>query len=190
MGQYYYGVNTSKKEYVHPHHFDNGMKLMEHSWIGNNMMQQVCEMLEPNGRWHKDKIVWAGDYMDDGLFIPKEKQEQGLNLHQLVDLSDEFNEVEEVHKERKETVNLDGKPKLLINYDKNEYVDLSSLPNDDYGWNVHPLSLLCSSGNGRGGGDYRSTNGEKYIGYWANDRIGIDIQVPLNFTEIKPNFKE
>ena len=29
MGQYYLIANIDKKEYIHPHKFDDGMKLME-----------------------------------------------------------------------------------------------------------------------------------------------------------------
>lgn len=29
MGQYYMVMNLAKKEYLHPHHFGDGLKLME-----------------------------------------------------------------------------------------------------------------------------------------------------------------
>ena len=69
MGQYYIAANIDKEECASSYDFDNGAKLMEHSWRGNNYVGFVEMLLMPGNSWHKNKIVWAGDYMDDCLFI-------------------------------------------------------------------------------------------------------------------------
>ena len=39
-----------------------------------------------------------------------------------------------------------------------------------YVWPVHPIAILCSHGNGQGGGDYGGYNEDK-AGLWAWDVI-------------------
>ena len=68
MGQYFRPVNLDKKEYLVSHDYESGSKLMEHSWMKNKLVRVVESLLTKNGNWHKNKIVWAGDYMDYGLF--------------------------------------------------------------------------------------------------------------------------
>lgn len=38
MGQYFYIVNTTKKEYLHPHKFDAGLKLLEFGYSSHMML--------------------------------------------------------------------------------------------------------------------------------------------------------
>jgi hypothetical protein len=79
MGQYYKVVNLDKQEYIHPHQFDDGMKLMEFACSGSGTMAGLAILLaEGNGRgggdlksenpiigsWSRDRIVVAGDYAD------------------------------------------------------------------------------------------------------------------------------
>jgi hypothetical protein len=80
MGQYYYIVNLDKKQYLHPHQFGNGLKLMEFGCSDLGAMTGLAILLaEGNGRgggdldsdnpiigsWARDRIVVAGDYADD-----------------------------------------------------------------------------------------------------------------------------
>lgn len=84
MGQYYYTVNLDKKEYLHPHRFGDGIKLMEFGSSGGSTMLGLAILLaDGNGRglgdlrsenpiigsWAGDRIVIAGDYADDGKFV-------------------------------------------------------------------------------------------------------------------------
>jgi len=64
LGQYYYGINLDKREFLYPHKYDNGAKLMEHSYLENNMLNAAEHLLSPKGEWHRTRLVWAGDYMD------------------------------------------------------------------------------------------------------------------------------
>jgi hypothetical protein len=90
MGQYYKIVNLDKKEYLHPHAFGDGLKLLEFGMSSRGTMTGLTILLadgnnrgggdlrvdESNpicrdfvGRWAGDRIVIAGDYADKGRFI-------------------------------------------------------------------------------------------------------------------------
>jgi len=86
MGQYYYAVNLDKRQYIHPHKCGDGAKLMEFATSSLGMMSCLAILLaDGNGRgggdmrsqnrligsWAGDRIVIAGDYADDGKFIPE-----------------------------------------------------------------------------------------------------------------------
>jgi hypothetical protein len=89
MGQYYKIVNIKKKQYITPHTFGDGAKLMEFSMSANGVMAGLAILLaDGNGRgggdlnsdnpivgsWAGDNIVVAGDYADTGKFV-KEVEE-------------------------------------------------------------------------------------------------------------------
>jgi len=80
MGQYYYVTNIDKKEYINPHKFNDGLKLMEFGSSGMGTMNGLAILLadgngggsgdlrsnnEIIGSWSGDKIVIAGDYADE-----------------------------------------------------------------------------------------------------------------------------
>lgn len=84
MGQYYKIVNIKKKQYITPHTFGDGAKLMEFSMSANGVLAGLSILLaDGNGRgggdlhsendivgsWAGDNIVIAGDYADDGKFV-------------------------------------------------------------------------------------------------------------------------
>ena len=84
MGQYYKIVNIKKKQYITPHTFGDGSKLMEFSMSANGVLAGLAILLaDGNGRgggdlhsendmvgsWAGDNIVIAGDYADDGKFV-------------------------------------------------------------------------------------------------------------------------
>lgn len=84
MGQYYKIVNIKKKQYITPHTFGDGSKLMEFSMSANGVLAGLAILLaDGNGRgggdlhsendivgsWAGDNIVVAGDYADDGKFV-------------------------------------------------------------------------------------------------------------------------
>lgn len=84
MGQYYKIVNIKKKQYITPHTFGDGAKLMEFSMSANGVLAGLAILLaDGNGRgggdlhstnsivgsWAGDNIVVTGDYADDGKFV-------------------------------------------------------------------------------------------------------------------------
>jgi len=84
MGQYYMTVNIDKKQYLNPHRFGSGLKLLEFSCDSCGLMTGLAILLSNgNGRgggdlhsddpivgsWAGDRIVVAGDYGDEGAFM-------------------------------------------------------------------------------------------------------------------------
>ncbi len=89
MGQYYKIVNVKKKQYLDPHTFGDGSKLMEFSSNSIGVLAGLSILLaDGNGRgggdlhseneiigsWSGDNIVIAGDYADTGKFVKDERQ--------------------------------------------------------------------------------------------------------------------
>lgn len=184
MGQYYKVVNLDKGEYLAPTDYGNGLKLMEHSWIKNNFMLVVEKLLATH--WKKDRIVWAGDYGDEGRFLEPEMSKNfdgDPTLYYFAYLK--FNALKGLEQADPDEY------RYLINHTKKEFLDKKPLP-DKNGWIVHPLSILTSNGNGRGGGDYfaNSNQEEIYVGSWAGDSIEVANKVSDGYVEIKPNFIE
>ena len=89
MGQYYKIVNIKKKQYITPHTFGDGSKLMEFSMSASGVLAGLAILLaDGNGRgggdlhsendivgsWAGDNIVVAGDYADAGKFVKEPDQ--------------------------------------------------------------------------------------------------------------------
>lgn len=65
MGQYYKAVNIDECEYLSPHSFNCGAKLMESCYVGNDFVNALTALL--SGHWHDDRVMYIGDYAwDDG----------------------------------------------------------------------------------------------------------------------------
>jgi len=214
MGQYYEPINIDKMEYLVSHDFDNGLKLMEHSYIGNNFMEVVERLLSPNGAWHRCHLVWAGDYMDDGLFLPEgttlvaDGKEFKPNLFGYVDekgknltgfSNPDYNEDYNIRRAKAEKAakkfseKLPKAGKILVNWTRGVCLDLDKENPfevvDGEFYTIHPLSLLTCSGNGRGGGDYRG--GDENVGTWAGEEISMEYEVPEGIELIEPmSFQE
>lgn len=186
MGQYYMPALSDASEaekyhetitgWAYSHKFNNGLKLMEHSYVGNNFVETVVAALQKRSQ----RVVWAGDYADE--------ESDGRNL---------YDHVHAVHWAPMEIVT-EAKPepyRYLLNLSKREYVDMTKLPVLEWGGgtlSIHPLPLLTADGNGRGGGDFRGENPD--VGRWARDFITVKPDAtawpPKDWTEIKPDFSE
>jgi len=180
MGQYYKPISIEKKEYVYSHEYDNGLKLMEHSWIGNNFVGVVEDLIAEGGRWYGDRIVWAGDYAD-------EEKNRKSNLFSLT----------EKDKCKINPAPTGTKYRYVVNMDTMEFVDTKKVPLSDiwkdengkeYPYAIHPLPLLTCEGNGRGGGDFHKD--DPLVGAWARNRVTVSKTKPKNFTEIEFNLFE
>ncbi len=180
MGQYYKVIFLSDTKYdieiirfwICPGTYRNGIKLMEHSYFNNMLLNAVQDLLSPNGCFYKSRIVWAGDYADG-------EPSTGQNLYHMA--------------ESKESTYFPSTNKIeyrmnsyLVNHTKEEYVDMKKL---SYGTDllIHPLPLLVAEGNGYGGGDY-SGNNQEMCGRWARDIISFEEECPDKYNEICPNF--
>jgi hypothetical protein len=187
MGQYYKPININKKEWLYSHDYNNGLKLMEHSYIGNNFVNAVENLLIEGGSWFKNKIVWAGDYADEeptSEWTNLKDEYPNKCLYSIIGI--EKNEIKP-----KNTKKIDKKYRYLCNFDRKEYVDYEAVKEIEKDWKINPLPLLTAEGNGRGGGDFHEDGiGSVFVGTWARNKIGIMVEIPKGFTELDPNFKE
>jgi hypothetical protein len=181
MGQYYKPLvldKTKKKviNWVYSHDYDNGLKLMEHSWLGNSFVGAIENLLKPDGEWYMKPIVWAGDYAD------KENNKE-YNLYSVCEDKNKINPTE---------TKIDDEYKYIVNHTKKQYVDKSKVPVSDtynkFEYRIHPLPLLTCEGNGRGGGDFRDD--EPIVGSWARDVISIENELPIAMKEVEFNLVE
>lgn len=207
MGQYYYAVNLDKKEYIYSHDYNNGLKIMEHSYIGNELMNHVEFMLTPENGWHGNRIVWAGDYADPESVVSLRK----LGCEKL---AKELEELEKVSTDKvkytKEGINIYGicaewdkinpdmkglsieLPRYIVNITKRQYVDKENLLTSGCGFIIHPLSILTCEGNGRGGGDFECQDAlpqvrqmiYSAVGSWARNRIIMHNEPPNRYREL------
>jgi hypothetical protein len=93
MGQYFYIINTDKKEYIDPDNMNSGLKLWEicNNIGANSLLIYLLRESEDEssagggigknaGRWARDRIVVVGDYAKSGLFhIAKETYKEISN---------------------------------------------------------------------------------------------------------------
>jgi len=166
MGQYYKPISIEKRQHVLSHDYDNGLKLMQHSWIGNKFVGVVEELIAKGGAWHGDRIVWAGDYAD------KEKNRKS-NLYDIA-------------RAKIQPPVSKKKYRFVINLDTQEFVDKNKVPvtevYEKFEYKIHPLPLLTCEGNGRGGGDYHKDH--ELVGKWARNRVIVANRAPKGFKEI------
>lgn len=200
MGQYYYPINIDKKEFIDTWDYNNGAKLMEHSYIGNNMMNVIEQLLSPEGLWHKCRLIWAGDYADEendeqikklieDVYLLKENENhkrdhgENFNLHHIANIN--FSKI---------TPQKEKRWQFIVNHSKKLFVDKIKVEEDPNTsestgkWAIHPLSILTAEGNNRGGGDYHKE--DERIGSWARDIISMENKIPKGYKEIDGIFYE
>lgn len=192
MGQYFKPVNFDKMEALLPREIKQGTKLMEHSYVGNNLLNVVESLLL--SKWKGDRIVWAGDYASREEEPPHDKDREvnlyssGLEVPYPFDTSN-WGYEDQVPK---------TKARYFVNLDKEQFVDQLASPVMQGDYQIHPLPLLTASSNGQGGGDYFSPAGASYLGTWSGDRIeavedseqAFDQLINNGFKQIRPYFTE
>jgi hypothetical protein len=156
MGQYFKAVSIDSEKSLHPHDFDNGLKLMEHSWVGNDYVQCVEYLISVFWDWFGQRLVWAWDYADN---IEGEETNFYLRMSNI-----------------ETSVSSDEQPsetfRYLINRTKKEFVDKNWWVVSSWcGWKIHPLPLLCCESNGRWWGDFRWDDPNCLVGSWCWDVI-------------------
>jgi hypothetical protein len=179
MGQYYKPTilddNNTPISWMRSHDYDNGMKLMEHSWVGNSFVNsfahQLNETLAPDGK----RVVWAGDYADTEPGTPER------NIYSLC--------IDRLHIRPATITSLVHFP-FIVNLTKKVYVNINRIDKFDgfqdkeTEWKIHPLPLLTCEGNGRGGGDFNGDDPNELVGSWARDVIRLDRNKPDGFEEL------
>jgi hypothetical protein len=176
MGQYYLAIilgekDLSKQEFIRmfmqSYNYNNGSKLMEHSYINNEFVSAFEYQLTPDGMFYKSRVVWAGDYADN-------EKDQDQNLYLIA--NSETNENKRSNAPVKDT----SEYKYIINHTKKQYVDKTNMV-------IHPLPLLVVEGNGRGGGDYNEKN-KDLVGSWARDVISVEKEEPFEYIKLVCKF--
>lgn len=172
MGQYYKAVivtdNDEVKGWFDSWDYESGMKLMEHSWVGNHFVKSVEAYLFNNPA----RLAWSGDYDEVKGFYDKAEEDTHLPKQDTSGITDGH---------------------YIINHTKKCAVRVPDEPGEDcpFGeWPVHPLPLLTAMGNGLGGGDYWSEVQKDKVGSWAMDLLEVAYEVPKGYEVQEIIFKE
>ncbi len=192
MGQYYMpyikSLSEQEERSVNAHNFDCGLKITEHSWIGNYMCNQVYNWILDN----PSIVVWLGDYAEFEMVKNETFKDKKLfNRVKSIIWGGQFNEI--LRKPNELLMNFNFNEKwFLVNETKKQFLDIKEfiLKCGDMEWGcLSPLSLLTAVGNGEGGGDYWGRNQDK-VGIWAFDVIQITQNKPKGYEEIFVEFIE
>lgn len=169
MGQYYIPMiideNNKPIATIYTHDFGQGLKLMEHSYVGN----PITIIMEGELFNNPQRVVWACDYADN----EPEKEE---NLYQIADNNEAETNIEDVPERRN--------AQYVVNHTKRQYIVIPP----EGAWAIHPLPLLTAEGNGRGGGDFHGN--DTFVGTWARDLISVTGIIPADFALLTHTFAE
>lgn len=179
MGQYFIAyVRDKNKKSGKAFRSNGGVKLTEHSWIGNDFMQAICKMIYNTPSY----VYWVGDYYD-----PAEDEAKS-------EMSSDTVFVDFWRKKVKEASDsFDISNKFLVNHDMkvyvnmNDYIDMLTCGKmRDKGWVQHPLSLLTAISNGKGGGDYDEDGlNADAVGAWKGCLLEITDNKPSDdYTDV------
>lgn len=186
MGQYYKPCLLAKNKktvvkFMYSHDYGNGLKLMEHSWLGNNFVRAFESLIFKNPQ----RVVWGGDYADPC-------SGRKTNTYQRCNDKNKVNPT---------TTLTDKDCRFIINHTKKVFVDTTKVPvtevwvnpddeKDIWEYRIHPLPLLTSEGNGGGGGDFFGEDPNKLVGSWARHLVSVDDTAPAGYKEIEFNLIE
>ena len=164
MGQYYMPIikRGNKLRRVYSHDFDNGLKLTEHSYVGNFFVNVVANDLVENPA----QLYWCGDYAEETDFASV------AMFNRIYNYAWNRKKKNRTTLENTKTDFDWSKDWYYINKTKREYIKMPK----EGDWVYSPISLLTAIGNGRGGGDYRGDN--NMIGYWAGDKVYLSKNKP------------
>lgn len=214
MGQYYMPTLIAKDGTIstlYSHDYDNGLKLMEHSYIRNKFVSAVCTQI-----WKKPtKLAWIGDYSDDpweGAYTRYISQDDFNEIYRNVwgNERDRFYITPRPYTH----VSMRNRRRYLVNHTTKEYVDFESYIEDNK-WQterrewrrykngrfiekpytcdvcIHPLPLLTACGSGRGGGDYYDCFSDyEKVGSWAFCEIELTGIEPSGYNLVEYHFSE
>lgn len=196
MGQYYKVVFLADnmniiRVWTEPSSYNNGSKLMEHSYINNNFMNVMEYMISINGMFYKSRIVWAGDYADAEKGYEGQVNDECLDMNLYNIAGEQHDKFIVPYNDEKFIENMDMY-RYIVNHTKKLYVDKTKCKENNYGFIIHPLSLLVTDNcNGMGGGDYHGEN-EHLCGTWNRDVISVEESIDklIDYIELECNFEE
>lgn len=185
MGQYFKPVllvedgSERRVECYWPWDANNGAKLTEHSWVGNNFVNAVMSrMAELTRGGATIRLAWVGDYSDD-VEVPGH---ESLHAEAYAAAWGEYIDVHSPFSPRRVC------DIYVHDTDRDEYVAVPG-SSDEGVWTLHPIPLLTAVGNGQGGGDYDGCRMD-LVGTWAYDEIRVTAEEPSGAREIVPGFVE
>lgn len=209
MGQYYMPTLIAEDGSVrtlYSHAYDNGLKLMEHSYIGNDFVNATSTLIWQN----PCRVAWIGDYSDseDGdLYESKLPHEEFMRYYTAV--WGENRSAFLVQPESKGILTMKSNRKYLVNHTRRAYIHMGEYietnkwtesglfvrghyaPSVTYDMCIHPLPLLTACGNDRGCGDYHEGHpGYEMVGSWAFDLIEITGKCPKDYEKLTVRFSE
>lgn len=161
------GLTQNDKEYWD---YYNGIKLMEHSWVGNSFMTAISKYIYKN----ITQVAWVGDYADGYEWNYGHKSISPKTLWAKAWDNGKPDEVIE-------PTEFDLHNKFLVNHTRKIAIDLNDYIDNctRNGWCIHPLSLLTACGNELGGGDFNTRCvGGNIVDWWCWDRISIEDECP------------
>jgi hypothetical protein len=166
MGQYYMTAFMHKDgniEVMHPHHYDNGLKLMEHSWVGNNYVNTVIQhLMDITNIEGGCRMAHVGDYSNDLICEMAGKKKIARKMYSAC-----WGGGYQKHYITPQTTI--PKDVFIVNDDRKEYIRAIQTCDEGKDW-IASFTLLIAMGNGLGGGDYRGRN-EGLVGRWACDHL-------------------
>jgi len=175
MGQYFRAIILNDIElngkeiikiFMDPWNYEYPAQLMDHAYINNIFVNSFEYHLTKEGKFHKSRIVWAGEYANN---------EKGLNKN-LYDLTnDDFSKYYYGPPLRGPTHD-STEYYYIINHSKKQYINKQK-----YKF-LHPLPILVAEGNDKSSSDYLGKN-KKLAGFWARDIISIEKEIPNEFIE-------
>lgn len=210
MGQYYIPILISEDGSIrtlYSHEYDNGLKLMEHSYIGNDFVNAVLTEI-----WRSPaRVAWIGDYSDDvcgDLYEKKLPREDFMRYYAAAWCKGR--EALRIHPEPRNILTMRIKRRYLMNHTQKIYIHIGEYiaanrwteqgawkngrydPFATYDMCINPLPLLTACGNNRGGGDYRSGHpGFDQVGSWAFDLIECTDRLPeTDYKKVDCRFSE
>lgn len=204
MGQYYCATTIDKNGELtvyslqptvfrenRNYDYYNGIKLMEHSWVGNSFTSFFSKLIYKNPL----SVGWVGDYAHSDFAKEQSLErnpdfripsEQYLDFYKAV-WGEESEHVDFSYGKRR----FNYRNKYLVNHTKKCYFSLSPFAYKKDAWIVYPISLLTCVGCFQGGGDYHSNDPDsELVGIWAFDVLSIEDEIPGNYQEVDaPKFK-
>ena len=180
MGQYFHAVVGNDKIRT-AYNCIGGVKLLEHSWIGNYFTEYVASKIYKNPQ----RVAWVGDYAEASI-APCEESKKFWNI-----TPDVKNKKTVYQSEDNRKSDFDITHKYLVNHTHKMYVDMEEYCENCYSkWGtVHPLPILTCMSNQCGSGDYYGPNSE-YAGSWAWNVLEIKDEIPTDYIYFPIKFKD
>lgn len=90
MGTYYIISCPARKEYIHPHAFDMGMKLREFIYRESEVCLALAALM--SGRWHGERVHFLGDDIDPHNYGVARKDWQDISREIIAELEEDWSE--------------------------------------------------------------------------------------------------